>query len=411
MVMLRRVRNTWITDVLEPSLAEVARLTLGLQHRSEVLDLGTRTRHSVGHPPRPLPMGTPISEVFDKAAGGLLILGKPGAGKTTLLLQLADELLDRAEGDTDQPIPVVVNLASWARRRQPLKTWLVEELAMGYTMPERTIRAWVAADALVLLLDGVDEVAEAHRAACAEAINAYRREHGVVPMAVCSRTQELQALAAKPRLDEAVELQPPSDTEIDTYLGQVEATGTPLTDVRAALASDQELRTLLRSPLLLHVVALAYHGPRPVAALQAPGSLQQRQERLWEAYLSRMFEQRPLEPGYGYTPERAVDWLAWLAGRLRDRDQTQLHLDRLDDSWLPTPAQRRLARLAAMLAAGLLVGLLVGLLTEPLNRLAGEENPGLGLGFGLVSGLVAALVWGALAAPPRLKNCTGPRAG
>jgi hypothetical protein len=114
LVMLRRVRNSWITGVLEPSLAEVARLTLGLQQRPEVLDLGTRTRHSVGHPPRPLPVGTPISEVFDKAAGGLLILGAPGAGKTTLLLRLAEELLARAEGDADQPIPVVVNLASWA---------------------------------------------------------------------------------------------------------------------------------------------------------------------------------------------------------------------------------------------------------------------------------------------------------
>ena len=194
-VMLRRVRSTWITGVLEPSLAEVARLTLGLQHRPEVLDLGTRTRRSAGRPPRPLPVGTPISEVFDKAAGGLLILGEPGAGKTTLLLRLADELLVRAEGDADQPIPVVANLASWARRRQPLATWLVEELMLVYTMPERTIRAWVDADALVLLLDGLDEVAEAHRPACAEAINAYRREHGVVPMVVCSRTQELQDLA------------------------------------------------------------------------------------------------------------------------------------------------------------------------------------------------------------------------
>jgi hypothetical protein len=157
--------------------------------------------------------------------------------------------------------------------------------------------------------------------------------------------------------------------------------------VRAALASDQELRALLRSPLLLHVVALAYHGPRPMTALQAPGSLQERQARLREAYLSRMFEQRPLEPGCGYTAERAVGWLSWLAGRLRDRDQTQFHLDRLDDSWLPTPAQRWLARLAAMLVAGLLGGRLVGLLVQIVR-------PGFGLAFGLFSGLLAALVVG-----------------
>jgi eukaryotic-like serine/threonine-protein kinase len=37
--------------------------------------------------------------VFDTVGGGLFILGAPGAGKTTMLLQLAEELLDRAEGD------------------------------------------------------------------------------------------------------------------------------------------------------------------------------------------------------------------------------------------------------------------------------------------------------------------------
>ncbi|HEY5985972.1 MAG TPA: hypothetical protein VIV12_06235, partial [Streptosporangiaceae bacterium] len=118
MVMVRRVRHNWITGVLEPSLAQAAHLALGLKRRPDTLDLGTRARRSPGRPPQPLDVGTPISEVLDQAGGGLLILGVPGAGKTTLL-QLAAALLDRAEGNPDQPIPVVVNLASWARRRQP----------------------------------------------------------------------------------------------------------------------------------------------------------------------------------------------------------------------------------------------------------------------------------------------------
>jgi hypothetical protein len=35
-------------------------------------------------------------------------------------------LLDRAVKDTTQPIPVVLNLASWARDRNPLTIWLVQ---------------------------------------------------------------------------------------------------------------------------------------------------------------------------------------------------------------------------------------------------------------------------------------------
>ena len=42
-------------------------------------------------------VGHEIGEIFDRTHGRLLVVGLPGAGKTTLLLQLAVELLDRAE--------------------------------------------------------------------------------------------------------------------------------------------------------------------------------------------------------------------------------------------------------------------------------------------------------------------------
>jgi len=43
-------------------------------------------------------------QVYDEADGELLILGEPGAGKTTLLLELARDLLDRAQLDNTHPI-------------------------------------------------------------------------------------------------------------------------------------------------------------------------------------------------------------------------------------------------------------------------------------------------------------------
>src|SRR5215218_5479969 len=328
LVMARRVRHKWVTGVLEPSLADAARLTLGLEHRPDLLDLGTRALRSSDRSLLPFPAGVSLGEVFDQTGGGLLILGAPGAGKTTLLLQLANELLDRAERDPDEPIPVVVSLASWARRRQPLTAWLVDELVDGYSVPRRIARAWMAADAFVLLLDGLDEVAGPHRVACAEAINAYRRDHGLVPLVVCSRTYELQLLAIRLRLEEAVELQPPSDAQIDAYLGHLEATGTPLADVRAALATDQELQALLRSPLLLHVLVLAYHG-RPAPALQLPGSLGERQARLWDAHVRAATAQskRRLQ-------QRAGTSLAGVAGRQTARPRPNRVRPRPSGLWL-----------------------------------------------------------------------------
>jgi predicted NACHT family NTPase len=61
----------------------------------------------------PLPIGTQSVDVFDRAQGSLLILGAPGAGKTTTLLQLVTSLVQRAELDDRQPVPVVLSLATW----------------------------------------------------------------------------------------------------------------------------------------------------------------------------------------------------------------------------------------------------------------------------------------------------------
>jgi hypothetical protein len=386
-IMLRRVRYKWITGVLEPSLARVARLALGMERRPDLLRVGTRTGYRSGPQPEPFPEGTPIGKVFNMVGGGMLVLGAPGGGKTTALLQLCESLLDRAEHDTGRPIPVVVNLASWGRHPLPLDAWLVNELADSYQVPRRIATTWVEQDALALLLDGLDEVADSHRAACAEAINAWRHQHGLVPVVVSCRTQELQALGPTLRLEEAVELQPPSDAEVDRYLGHLEAAGTPLKEVRESLATDKELRQLLYSPLLLHVVALAYHG-RPANALYAQGTIQQRRAWLWEAYVARMFEQRPLDPADHYTNEMALGWLAWLARSLRERAQTEFHLDRLGPEWLPTPGQQRWLRAAIGLAAGLVVGPILG---TAFSLIANA----FGLRFGLISGAILGLAAGA----------------
>ena len=126
--------------------------------------------------------GTPLIDVFDRLDRALLVLGAPGAGKTTLLLMLARDLLQRAAHDPEQPIPVVFPLSSWAARRRPLsRHWLVDELQQRYDVPRKISQAWVDADQVLPLLDGLDEVQAEHRAACADAINTFRQDHGLLP--------------------------------------------------------------------------------------------------------------------------------------------------------------------------------------------------------------------------------------
>ncbi len=128
--------------------------------------------------------------MFDGLGGGLLILGAPGSGKTTALLELARDLLEKAEADERQPIPVVFNLSSRAAGRLPLDEWLIEELHTRYDIPRAIATQWVEGSDILPLLDGLDEVPGQLAANCVEAINAFQGDHGPVRFIVCSRTRD-----------------------------------------------------------------------------------------------------------------------------------------------------------------------------------------------------------------------------
>ena len=136
-----------------------------------------------------LPAPASIVQAYDDAGRGLLILGAPGAGKSTLLRELASELLSRAEDDTTQPVPVMVNLSSWAIKKPPLTAWIVNQLWETYNLPPRLSRALIEQNQLLFLLDGLDEVESPARTKCIEAINAYLAEQErIIPIVVCSRS-------------------------------------------------------------------------------------------------------------------------------------------------------------------------------------------------------------------------------
>src|SRR5262249_15902003 len=137
---------------------------------------------------RPLPAGTPIVDVFESMDQALLILGAPGAGKTTIMLELARDLLDRADRRPDHPIPVVFPLSYWGDSRKPLAEWLADELNLRYDVTRKIAQEWVAADQILPLLDGLDTIRPKQGASCVETINSFRQSHGLLPIAVTCRT-------------------------------------------------------------------------------------------------------------------------------------------------------------------------------------------------------------------------------
>jgi len=115
-------------------------------------------------------------------------------------------------------MPVVFNLSSWAKKQLPLADWLVEELTDSYQVPHMPGQALVKADQILPLLDGLDEVAAKDRTACIETINTFRREHGLLPLVVCSRSTDYLAQTARVELGSAVAVQPLTEQQVDDYI-------------------------------------------------------------------------------------------------------------------------------------------------------------------------------------------------
>jgi DNA polymerase III delta prime subunit len=377
--MLQRVRHDWIEGVLEKSLYQVARMDLGLDERPDAIENSLRlVVQESGQPARPLPPRTKLVEVFDKHAGALLLLGAPGSGKTTLLLELARDLLDRAEKDGIHAIPVVFNLSSWAVKRPPLAEWLAEELNRNYDVPRKTAQDWVERDELLLLLDGLDEVAEEHRGACVMVINGFRTERGLVRLAVASRVADYETLDQQLHLSGAGVIQPITRALVEEYFKFAKGS---LGALQEALDHDPLLWELLDNPLMVSIAMLAYRGADG-KALPATGTLADRHTRLFAMYVDAMFQRRSRE--LRYTRDQTARWLAWRASSMVRLRLSSFQLEGLGRDWLATRSQRVRLGLGVGVVSGLGVGLGVGLV----GWLGG------GLGFGLVFGLVAGLIDG-----------------
>ena len=357
-ILLKSLRKAY-TDELASSLQGMPRITLGLHERFDLTHPARSSPWRHAQSERTLPGGTTIIDAYDQAGNGLLILGEPGAGKSTLLYYLAQALLERAEQDEQHPLPVILNLSSWATRRLPLETWLVEELQGRYLIPRQQGQRWVQQTKFLPLLDGLDEVASSARDACIKAINTYQSDH-LMPLVVCSRREEYQAMSERLTLQSVVVIQPLSSEQVKNYLARA---GEELAAVQTTMNTNPVLEELLTTPLMLNVMTLTYKG-KTVKDLPQLGSPEEQQRQVFEHYITQALEKKRERP-WRYASQPASTWLSWLAQQMQQRNLTEFYLEYLQFSWLPTQqAQTRfiwLLRLLVRLGVGLGFGLLAGL--------------------------------------------------
>lgn len=386
--MLARLRATWVDGLLARTFAEVGRAELALVAAGDApaRPLAALVQE-LGAPPLAPQRFAGAAAAFDAAGGALLILGAPGAGKTTLLVELARALLDRAEADEGAPIPVILPLSSWAARPRPLGEWLVDTLAAAYDVPRAAALAWREAEALLPLLDGLDEVEEAQRPACVAAINSFRAQ-SFAPLVVCSRADEYRALPEGLRLQLAVELQPLDAAGRAALLA---GAGPGAARVADLLAADEALAELAANPLMLAVMARALGdegaavaaAPCPAcgralgpdegrcpacgtASARGPGALR---GRLVAAYVERVFARRDAALAMPRAQIEAA--LGWLAGRMLARRHPIFHLEDLQPDWLEPAGPLRAYRWLDRIGGALLAALACLALILPLSLLVG----------------------------------------
>jgi hypothetical protein len=379
--MIVRVRSSWVTGVLGRSLHAAARAAAS---RHSVTSDAPLTPWNLAYvqPTAVEPTmveaiapETPVAEVFDhKVGGAMLILGGAGAGKTTLLLQLARDLLNLAETDSTRPIPVLFKLASWSPSRS-LNDWLVDELRKLYDVPPSLGRHWIATERILPLLDGLDEVPSRHRARCVEAINAYRDNHGMIPLAITSRTPAYEEVARPLRVQGIIRVGSPTSSQIAAYLDEV---GIQVPHIRAVLDDDPSLQRLLASPLVLSIVALAYRR-RSGADLVTSDTPEAWLHHLFKVYVEEMLgrDEKPATPAaLWYRGGDVERYLAWLARVLRRHEEVIFRLEWIQPRWLPTRAARSTATWGLTLAAAVVAAIIAGITAEFID---GTLDPYLGL--------------------------------
>lgn len=357
-VLLSKVKEYWIEGVLEKSLHTKAMIELGLEKRSDAVERPFSGFEELPEESRQiLPTGTGATEVFNQIGEGrtLLILGDPGAGKTITLLKLGQNLIARAEENVSRLIPVVFNLSSWGSKHQTIADWLVQELWSKYGVSKVLGKNWVKIQQLLLLLDGLDEVKADRREACVKAINQFMQEHGQTEMVVCSRIADYEVLS-RLQLRGAIKILSVTPEQVNQYL---DTAGEQLEAVKTLLNEDTDLQKLAKSPLMLSIMTLAYQGKK-VEELPQTGSIEERSEHLFDAYIKRMFSHekigKPKEYKSPYQNQQTKSWLTWLAQPMKQESESIFLIEKIQPTWL-SPTEKRYYLIGSTLTVWIFIGI------------------------------------------------------
>ncbi|MEL7034925.1 MAG: NACHT domain-containing protein [Cyanobacteria bacterium J06592_8] len=295
-----------------------------------------------------------IIPIFDRIGGKLLILGGTGAGKTTTLMGLAKVLVKRALNDDGEPIPLILNLASWTDSSQAIDDWLIEQLKVRYEIPTGLGKYWIEQLQILPLLDGLDEVRGNQANQCILKINKFLSSD-ICPLhlVVCSRVSVYHQCQDILQLNGAILLRPLTKKQIRNYLMNARSR-----ELWNNIENDDKLLKLAKKPLLLSMMTLAYEEILMSSwkRLETPD---EQYQYLFNAYIRNQIaphrEQSTSRKNWeNKNIEKVRQGLEWLAKRLEEENKIEFSVQEISPTWLQDHEQERKYNLGVRFFTGLI---------------------------------------------------------
>jgi hypothetical protein len=339
----------------------------------------------------------------------LIVLGEPGAGKSILAQALTVELVKaRAPGRGSgigavraQPIPVLLQLATWDPA-VPLNEWAAVQMARAYpwlaeeTEAQRgTSRTLAAAlierGRVLMVLDGLDEVAAENRMAAFEKLSEAAR--GDQAMIVTCRTTEYAQIVygAKHPMPKTpvIRLDPLPLDKVTAYLDGLDYRFGKLADQMAA-EPDGAVAKALSSPLALYLVTNVYRDidtdPDELTEPAKFGDAREIVKHLLNGLIPAVYATRATD-GFQQRGELAVAAARQRLTRIAQYLGPKLDSKNIDWWRLPEQVPGWFLGCPIGLFVGCMLGAAVGLAAA--TRFTAHAGVPFGIGFGIVTGLLS----------------------
>ncbi len=291
--------------------------------------------------------------ILEETTHSVLITGVSGIGKTIMLYDLASQYLSQAFGDSQAKIPIIVPLSYWRPTYKSITDLLlssaVNEMYGGIAYDEFT--SWVDAKQIILLLDGIEDIAIEERQRFLDALIQFRDTRGnVLPEIIITyrspNTNNLETYDPQYELIRnqlqlkhfwTIVLNEIAVSVQDDYLRSRKTSGLQRF---LQVTTLPWARDLAQSPLTLTLMAKIYADWTLDDLMEgAPTTT----DELWKQYVDHQHKTHPFESGTSSWSKRetVLQFLTWLARRMPGTD---FNPNMIDSSWIDEGTHKRRIR-------------------------------------------------------------------